>query len=168
MSNLGRTIRGFVFIAGQLDNNIKEEGVSRWHTLFLCCIPKSRSLPPKICDTHLQVDAELYDTVKRLTSMLRKGWLQQWKRFAWSAWNIRRQKSPRTTGKWHMDFGIYSWIVLGTRLLTNSSLTPVQNYDFHHVPTQRCVHFLLSNLMNCKILKRMKISVFHLSTRPDK
>jgi hypothetical protein len=29
MSNLGRTIRGFVFIAGQLDNNIKEEGVSR-------------------------------------------------------------------------------------------------------------------------------------------
>lgn len=29
MSNLGRTIRGFVFIAGQVDNNIKEEGVSR-------------------------------------------------------------------------------------------------------------------------------------------
>ena len=73
MSNLGRTIRGFVFIAGQLDNNIKEEGVSNRHTLFLCCIPKSRSLLLKICDTHLQVDAELYDTVKRLTSMLRKG-----------------------------------------------------------------------------------------------
>ena len=106
MSNLGRTIRGFVFIAGQLDNNIKEEGESRWHTLFLCCVPKSRSLPPKICDIHLQVNAERYEMVKILTSMLRKGWLKQWKRFAWSTWNIRRKKvhAPRESGTWTLEF----------------------------------------------------------------
>ena len=52
MSNLGRTIRGFVFIAGQLDNNIKEEGVSSMtHPLLMLYSKVSQFTPENLQHT---------------------------------------------------------------------------------------------------------------------
>ena len=35
-----------------------------------------------------------------------------------------------------MDLDVYNSVVLGTKLLINSSLNPLQNYDFLYIPTQ--------------------------------